>query len=98
MKITVPEEADSEFATAVAYYDSQEAGLGQRFEDEIDRTVLWLAEHPYVCQLRRGIYRRMNLQIFPYYIPISSVNRLCGLSPSPIRDADRSTGSGEPRV
>ena len=69
MKITVLEEADSEFAAAVAYYDSQEAGLGQRFEDEIDKTVLWLAEHPHVCQLRRGIYRRMNLQIFPYYIP-----------------------------
>ena len=66
MKITVLEEAGSEFAAAVAYYDTREAGLGRRFEDEIDRTV---AEHPNVCQLRRGIYRRMNLQIFPYYIP-----------------------------
>ena len=69
MKITFLEEADSEFSAAVAYYDGQEPGLGQRFEDEIDKTVLWLADHPHVCQLRRGIYRRMNLQIFPYYIP-----------------------------
>ena len=63
MKTTVLEEAGSEFAAAVTYYDTR------RFEDEIDRTVLWLAEHPYACQLRRGIYRRMSLQIFPYYIP-----------------------------
>ena len=35
MKITFLEEADSEFSAAVAYYDSQEAGLGQPFEDEI---------------------------------------------------------------
>ena len=69
MKITFLDEADSEFSAAVAYYDGQEPGLGQRFEDEIDRALLWLAEHPHVCPLRRGIYCRMNLHIFPYYIP-----------------------------
>ena len=37
MKITFLEEAGSEFSAAVAYYDGQEPGLGQRFEDEIDR-------------------------------------------------------------
>jgi hypothetical protein len=40
MKITFLEEADSEFSAAVAYYDGQEPGLGQRFEDEIDRALL----------------------------------------------------------
>ena len=69
MKITFLEEAASEFFAAVAYYDGQEPGLGQRFEDEIDRALFWLIEHPHLCPLRRGIYRRMNLHIFPYYIP-----------------------------
>jgi hypothetical protein len=69
MKITFLEEANSEFFAAVAYYDSQEPGLGQRFEAEIDRALLWLAEHPQVCPIRRGSYRRLNLHIFPYYIP-----------------------------
>ena len=69
MKITFLEEANREFSAAVAYYDRQESGLGQRFEDEIDRTLLWLADHPQICPLRRGVYRRMNLHIFPYYIP-----------------------------
>ena len=67
MKITFLEEADSEFSAAVVYYDG--SGLGQRFEDEIDRALFWLLEHPHLCPLRRGIYRRMNLHIFPYYIP-----------------------------
>jgi plasmid stabilization system protein ParE len=69
MKITFLEEADREFSDAVAYYDDLEPGLGQRFEDEIDRALCWLVEHPHVCPLRRDIYRRMNLHIFPYYIP-----------------------------
>jgi hypothetical protein len=46
MKITFLEEADNEFSAAVAYYDGQEPGLGQRFEDEIDRALFWLVEHP----------------------------------------------------
>jgi hypothetical protein len=33
----VLQDADREFSAAVAYYDGQEPGLGQRFEDEIDR-------------------------------------------------------------
>jgi toxin ParE1/3/4 len=69
MKITFLEEADSEFSAAISYYDIQEPGLGQRFEDEIDRALLWLVEHHQVCPLRRGIYRRMNLHVFPYYVP-----------------------------
>ena len=69
MKINFLEEADREFSAAVVYYDSQEPGLGQRFEDEIELALFWLVEHPHICPLRRGTYRRMNLHIFPYYIP-----------------------------
>ena len=69
MKVRFLEEAEREFFAATAYYDNQEAGLGQRFENEIDRAVRWLAQHPLACPLRRGIYRRLNLRVFPYYIP-----------------------------
>ena len=68
MKIIFLEEAELEFTAAISYYDSQQPGLGQRFEEELDRTLNWLAEYPYVCRLRNGRYRRVNLQIFPYYI------------------------------
>jgi hypothetical protein len=69
MKIVFLAEASNEFSNAAAYYDGLEPGLGQRSEDEIDRALFWLVEHPQVCPLRLGTYRRMNLHIFPYYIP-----------------------------
>ena len=69
MKITFLQEAKLEFLDAISYYESEQPGLGQRFKDELDRSLLWLAEHAEVCRLRSGGYRRINLRIFPYYIP-----------------------------
>ena len=69
MKIVFLDQANREFSDAVQYYDSQEPGLGQWFEVEIERAIHWLSTNPEVCALRRGIYRRMNLRVFPYYIP-----------------------------
>ena len=69
MKIVFLDQANRDFSDAVQYYDSQEPGLGQRFEDEIERAIQWLSTNPEACALRRGIYRRMNLHVFPYYIP-----------------------------
>ena len=40
-----------------------------RFKDEVDRYVLWIADHPELYRLRPGGYRRINLRVFPYYIP-----------------------------
>ena len=96
MKITFLEEAASEFSAAVAYYDG--SGLGQRFEDEIDRALFWLIEHPHLCPLRRGIYRRMNLHIFPYYIPYIIRESTLWLSLSRNRNDALNTGSREPGV
>ena len=69
MKITFLHEAELEFFDAISYYESEQPGLGRRFKDELDRTVLWVAERPEVCRLRSGGYRRINLRVFPYYIP-----------------------------
>ena len=69
MKITFLHEAELEFLDAISYYETEQPGIGQRFKDEVDRTVLWVAERPEVCRLRPGGYRRINLRVFPYYIP-----------------------------
>jgi hypothetical protein len=69
MKVTFLQEAELEFLDVISYYESEQPGLGQRFKDELDRTVLWVAERPEVCRLRPGGYRRINLRTFPYYIP-----------------------------
>jgi hypothetical protein len=50
------------------YYESELPSLGQRFWDEVDRHITWIAENPEVPRLREGAYRRVNLSVFPYYL------------------------------
>jgi hypothetical protein len=61
-------EAKSELLDAVEYYESELPGLGQRFWNEVDQHVSWIAENPEVPQERAGRYRRVNLRVFPYYV------------------------------
>lgn len=69
MKITFLREAELEFLDAIGYYEEERPGLGRRFKNEVDRSLLWVAARPEICSLRPGGYRRINLRIFPYYIP-----------------------------
>jgi len=36
--------------------------------DEFDRHVSWILSNSTVPRIRRGVYRRVNLMTFPYYI------------------------------
>ena len=68
MTIRFVDEAQREFLNAISEYEEVRAGLGQRFKDEVDRCILWVA-HPELYRLRFGSHRRINLRVFPYYIP-----------------------------
>ena len=69
MIVRFVDEAQSEFLAAISVYEDACAGLGRRFKDEVDRCVLWIADHPDLYHLRPGGYRRINLRVFQYYIP-----------------------------
>ena len=69
MTIRFVEEAQREFLDAISYYEEALSGLGSRFKDEVDRAVLWIANHPEQYRVRHALYRRINLRDFPYYIP-----------------------------
>ncbi len=69
MNIRFVDEAQWEFLDAISFYEEVSSGLGQRFKDEIDRCVLWIADHPELYRVRPSGYRRINLRVFPYYIP-----------------------------
>lgn len=69
MNISFVEEARNEFLDAISFYETEQPGLGQRFKNELDRSLLWLVEHPVACRVRKAGYRRFNLSVFPYYIP-----------------------------
>jgi toxin ParE1/3/4 len=69
MRVRFVDQARAEFLDGISYYEQQEPKLGHRFKVEVEQTILWLAEHSEACRLRRAGYRRLNLRIFPYYIP-----------------------------
>lgn len=66
MTIRFVAEAQREFLDAIVDYEDARSGLGQRFKNEVDRGILWIAEHPELSRLRSGSYRRINLRVFPY--------------------------------
>lgn len=69
MTIRFVEEAQREFLDAISYYEDAQDGLGRRFKDEVDRSILRIADQPELYRLRHGGYRRINLRVFPYYLP-----------------------------
>jgi plasmid stabilization system protein ParE len=69
MNIIFLKEAQQEFFESVSRYEAEQTGLGSRFKDEVDRSLRWLAQNSEACRLSSAGYRRLNLRIFPYYIP-----------------------------
>jgi plasmid stabilization system protein ParE len=72
MNLVVLPQAANEFEDAVAHYEELQPGLGVRFRNEVDRHVLWIADHADVPRLRPAGYRRVNLPVFPYYLAYTS--------------------------
>jgi plasmid stabilization system protein ParE len=68
MNIVVLPQAADEFEDAAVHYEDKQPGLGQRFRDEVDRHICWIAGHGEVPRLRPRGYRRVNLKIFPHYV------------------------------
>lgn len=69
MIIRFVDEAKTELLEAISYYEDFQVGLGRRLRDEINRCILLISEQPELYRLRIEGYRRINCQIFPYYIP-----------------------------
>lgn len=69
MKISFVNEAQLELLDAISFYEEAQPGLGRRFKDELDRRLQRLPDHPEAYRVRKGGYRRLNLTVFPYYIP-----------------------------
>ena len=44
MNVVFIEEADRQYSDASLYYESQEPGLGKRFEEEVEWAIRWLVE------------------------------------------------------
>jgi plasmid stabilization system protein ParE len=69
MTFKVLREAREELFHAALEYENQEAGLGFRFRREVAAVIERILSDPYLWRERPGRYRRVNLPVFPYYIP-----------------------------
>jgi toxin ParE1/3/4 len=68
MTVLLHDQAEAEFLQSVSHYETQEPGLGERFKREVKEVVEWICRNPEVPRLRKGIYRRINLKVFPHFI------------------------------
>lgn len=65
--------ARAEYLDALAWYDDQEAGLGDRLADALDSGVDFVRAWPEAAPLYRGrqrvpLIRRKSTEVFPYGI------------------------------
>ncbi len=68
MRKVILRQAYDELNDAVTYYEGEQAGLGLRMMNEVNKHIQWILKNPTVPLIRDGSYRRVNLKTFPYYI------------------------------
>jgi plasmid stabilization system protein ParE len=65
-QVTYHPGALAELHEAMAWYENEHAGLGERFHDAVEQTVLDLIHYPVAWAPVHGIWRRALVKGFPY--------------------------------
>lgn len=65
--IIIEENALQDIQDAIDYYDEQQFGLGEKFENNIHRSIMAMAKNPFY-QVRYDQIRCFPLKKFPYMI------------------------------
>lgn len=68
MVVKFLEPAQAELVEAIAYYDSQEQGLGSQFAEEVRRTIERILQYPEAWSPISKRTRRCRTNKFPYGI------------------------------
>ncbi|MFU8892791.1 MAG: type II toxin-antitoxin system RelE/ParE family toxin [Luteolibacter sp.] len=68
MKLEILAAAEAELMDSIETYESIEPGLGVRLKEEVRKFVDLIARDPERPRQRPAGYRRVNLQIFPFFI------------------------------
>jgi toxin ParE1/3/4 len=71
-RVSLHELAERELNDAALYYESESAGLGVRFLDEIEQYIGAIIKNPEAGKKVRGQVRRRILRKFPYGILYSA--------------------------
>ena len=75
MKIRFDHLAVKELEDAIEYYEIQQKGLGQKFKDEIKRSLKIIKRFPEIGSSEKGDVRKFLLHKFPYKILYSIENK-----------------------
>ena len=74
-KLFLLEEADKELQDAALWYEQKGIGLGSRFIDVIKKKLVTIQLHPERNKKRKGNFREVFVQVFPYIIVYSFYKR-----------------------
>ena len=61
-------EAENEYLTAFIWYEEQQKGLGERFENETEEQLGKIKANPLLYHFSKGNYRESFLTNFPFTI------------------------------
>jgi len=59
--------AQLDLKSAIDWYESKQFGLGKRFLNDFENTLIQIQSNPYIFQLENN-YRNALLDIFPYLV------------------------------
>lgn len=68
MKVVLRPAAERDIGEAMAWYDGQQSGNGDRFLAEVTATFDRLAKHPTGFPLTHKLFRRALVRRFPYTV------------------------------
>lgn len=57
-----------ELLNAWEWYEEKQTGLGDRFREEVGRTIGYILENPYFFQKKHKNYREATTRIFPFLL------------------------------
>ena len=60
--------ARRELLDAWIWYEERQAGLGDRFENEVYKHLKKIEQHPYRYPERKQFFRETKIKIFPYLV------------------------------
>jgi plasmid stabilization system protein ParE len=66
VRATFNELAEAEFNDAIAYYETEQVGLGTAFLEEVRRLTAAIVEYPEAAPIILGTVRRRLCSRFPY--------------------------------
>jgi Txe/YoeB family toxin of Txe-Axe toxin-antitoxin module len=64
--ITLTEKLEKEFIDAVIYYETQQRGLGARFQNSINELLNTICKNPFAYQRKFKHYREALTKSYPF--------------------------------